>query len=49
MTGGRLKRLKDYIGNETFLLTYGDAVSDLNIDEVIKFHKSHGKLVTVQG
>ncbi len=49
MTGGRLKRLEKYIGNETFLLTYGDAVTDLNIEEVIKFHKSHGKMVTVTG
>mgnify|MGYP001229205113 CR=1 FL=1 len=49
MTGGRLKRLKKYIGNETFLLTYGDAVSDIDINEVIKFHKKHGKLVTVLG
>jgi len=49
MTGGRLKRLKDYINKETFLLTYGDAVTDLNINEVVKFHKSHGKLVTVTG
>ena len=49
MTGGRLKRLQDFIGNETFLLTYGDAVTDLNINEVIKFHKSHGRMVTVTG
>tara|TARA_Y100000766_G_scaffold163344_1_gene140427 strand:+ start:155 stop:916 length:762 start_codon:yes stop_codon:yes gene_type:complete len=49
MTGGRLKRLKNYIGNETFLLTYGDAVTDLNINEVINYHKSHGKMVTITG
>ncbi len=49
MTGGRLKRLKNFIGNETFLLTYGDAVTDLNINEVIEFHKSKGKMVTVTG
>ena len=49
MTGGRLKRLKEYIGNETFLLTYGDAVTDLNIKNVVEFHKSHGKMVTVTG
>ena len=49
MTGGRLKRLKDYINKETFLLTYGDAVTDLNIKEVVNFHKSHGKLITVTG
>lgn len=49
MTGGRLKRLKNYIGNERFLLTYGDAVTDLNINDVVAFHKSHGKMVTVTG
>ncbi len=49
MTGGRLKRLKEYIKDETFLLTYGDAVTDLDIREVVKFHKSHGKMVTVTG
>ena len=49
MTGGRLKRMQNYIGNERFLLTYGDAVTDLNINEVIKFHKAHGKMVTVTG
>tara|TARA_B100001093_G_scaffold440055_1_gene440368 strand:- start:623 stop:1393 length:771 start_codon:yes stop_codon:yes gene_type:complete len=47
MTGGRVKRMQPFIGNETFLLTYGDGVSDINIDELIKFHKSHGKMVTV--
>ena len=49
MTGGRLKRLKEYIKNDTFLLTYGDAVTDLDINDVIKFHYSHGKMVTVTG
>ena len=47
MTGGRLKRLKSFIGKETFLLTYGDAVTDLDINQVIKFHKEHGKMITV--
>ena len=47
MTGGRVKRIKDYIGNETFLLTYGDGLSDINIDDLIGFHKKHKKLVTV--
>ena len=47
MTGGRVKRMQSYIGNETFLLTYGDGVADINIDELIKFHKSHGKMVTI--
>ena len=49
MTGGRLKRLQKHIGNETFLLTYGDAVTDLNIQNVVDYHKEHGKLVTVTG
>ena len=49
MTGGRLKRLKDYIGDQTFLLTYGDAVTDLDIKKVVNFHKSHGKMVTGTG
>ncbi|QGY43933.1 glucose-1-phosphate cytidylyltransferase [Maribellus comscasis] len=47
MTGGRLKRVKEYIGDETFCLTYGDGVSDVNIDELIMFHKNHGKLATL--
>lgn len=47
MTGGRVKRVKDYIGNEPFMLTYGDGVSDLNITQLIKFHRAHGKMVTI--
>jgi len=47
MTGGRIKRLKPYICNEAFLLTYGDGLSDVNIESLIKFHKSHGKLITM--
>ncbi len=47
MTGGRIKRVKDYIGNETFLMTYGDGVCDLNISELVDFHKSQGKLATI--
>ncbi|UZR92624.1 glucose-1-phosphate cytidylyltransferase [Chondrinema litorale] len=47
MTGGRLKRVKEYIGNETFCLTYGDGVSDVNITELIKFHKSQGTAATL--
>jgi len=47
LTGGRIKRLKSHIGNETFLLTYGDGLSDLNIERLIDFHKSHGKMITV--
>ena len=47
MTGGRLKKMKKYIGNDTFLMSYGDGLSDVNIRKLIKFHKSHGKMVTV--
>ena len=47
MTGGRLKRLKKYIGKETFMMTYGDGVADVNIRELVDFHKTHGKLATV--
>lgn len=46
-TGGRLKRLKKHIGQETCMLTYGDGLSNVDLDELLKFHKSHGKLVTV--
>ena len=47
MSGGRLKRVKDYIGNETFMLTYGDGVSDVNVDKLLDFHKLSGKIATV--
>ena len=47
MTGGRIKRLKDVIGNETFMLTYGDGLSDINIKELVGFHKKNNKLVTM--
>jgi len=48
MTGGRVKRMKEYIGkDEPFLLTYGDGLSNVNINELLKFHKSHNKMVTV--
>ena len=47
MTGGRVKRMKPFIGNETFLLTYGDGLSDVNLEALVKFHKSHGKLITM--
>ena len=46
-TGGRLQKVKEYIGNETFCFTYGDGVSDINIQELIAFHQAHGKLATV--
>lgn len=47
MTGGRIKRIKEYVKNETFLLTYGDGVSDVNISELVKFHFAHKNIVTM--
>jgi glucose-1-phosphate cytidylyltransferase len=47
LTGGRIKRLKPYVGNETFMLTWGDGVSDVNLHELLKFHRAHGKLATL--
>jgi glucose-1-phosphate cytidylyltransferase len=47
MTAGRLKRVLPYVGNETFMLTYGDGVSNVNIDELVKFHKNSGKICTM--
>lgn len=47
MTGGRVKRIQPYIGNEPFMLTYGDGVSDVNIKDLVDFHKSHGKIATL--
>ena len=47
MTGGRIARIKKYIDEDTFLLTYGDGVSDVNISRLVEFHKSHGKIATV--
>ena len=47
MTGGRVKRIRDYVGNEPFMLTYGDGVADINIDELLNFHRSHGKTATL--
>jgi len=47
MTGGRIKRIQPYIGNESFLLTYGDGVGNVNIKELVDYHKQHGKLCTV--
>ncbi len=47
MTGGRIKRIQKYVGNETFMMTYGDGVCDVNISELLKFHKSHGKIATL--
>ena len=47
MTGGRVKRVRDYGGGEPFMLTYGDGVSDINIRELADFHRAHGKLITM--
>ena len=47
LTGGRVKRIQPYIGNEPFMLTYGDGVSNVNIRELVEFHRSNGKLATV--
>ncbi len=47
MTGGRVKRIKEYIGNEPFMLTYGDGVCDVDINKLLEFHKSHGKTATI--
>ncbi|HNE04218.1 MAG TPA: sugar phosphate nucleotidyltransferase, partial [Anaerolineales bacterium] len=46
-TGGRVKRAAEFIGNETFMLTYGDGVGNVDINTLIKFHKNHGKLATM--
>ena len=47
MTGGRLKRLKKYLKNETFMMTYGDGLSNINLKKLIRFHKKNKKLVTI--
>lgn len=47
MTGGRIKRVRDYLGNEPFCLTYGDGVGNINIDELLKFHKANGVKATL--
>ena len=47
MTGGRIKRAQDFVGEDPFMLTYGDGVADINIKELVKFHKSHGKAMTM--
>ena len=47
MTGGRIKRIKKYLGDEPFLLTYGDGVSDVDIAALVEYHKAHGKLATM--
>ena len=47
MTGGRIKQAQEFVGNERFLLTYGDGVSDINIKELIQFHENNGNLITL--
>jgi len=47
MTGGRIKKAQDFVGEEPFMMTYGDGVSNININELIKFHKTHGQAVTM--
>ncbi len=47
MTGGRVKRIREYLDGEPFMLTYGDGVADVNIDRLLDFHNSHGKMVTM--
>ena len=47
MTGARIKKVKDYVGNEPFMLTYGDGVGDIDIHKLIQFHEQHGKAITM--
>lgn len=47
MTGGRIKRIKDYVGNETFMLTYGDGVCDVDLNKLVEFHKEKGQIATL--
>jgi len=47
MTGGRIKRIQPYVGDETFLMTYGDGVCDVDISKLVEYHKSHGKIATL--
>lgn len=47
LTGGRIKRIREYVDGETFMLTYGDGVCDVDINKIIEFHKSHGKIATL--
>ena len=49
MTGGRIGRIKKYVGDNEFMITYGDGLSDVNINKLLKFHKSHNKILTVTG
>ena len=47
MTGGRIKRIEKYVGNESFMMTYGDGVCDVDMSELLKFHRRHGKMATL--
>lgn len=47
MTGGRIKRIQEYVGNEPFMMTYGDGVCDVDINKLLEFHRSHGKIATL--
>ena len=47
MTGGRIKRIEPYVKGETFMMTYGDGVCNVDLDALVKFHKSHGKTATI--
>ena len=47
MTGGRIKRIQEYVGNEPFMVTYGDGVADVNIADLVKFHENNGKIATL--
>jgi glucose-1-phosphate cytidylyltransferase len=47
MTGGRIKRLQPYMGNQTFMLTWGDGVSTVDLDKLLAFHRNHGRLITM--
>jgi glucose-1-phosphate cytidylyltransferase len=49
LKGARLKKVEEYITNDTFMMTYGDGISDVDINELLAFHKSHGKIATVTG
>ena len=49
MTGGRIKRIRNFLGNESFMMTYGDGVSDVDLDALLKFHKNHGLKATLTG
>ena len=47
MTGGRLKRVRPFLGDETFIMTYGDGVADIDLRKLVEFHRKHGKRATV--